>query len=69
LLEVLERLEFDLIVEMMFRSFGPMDLVFYGIAVYEGYRLSFQRLSDADLQAMLKGPGHAAGLSVPPGSA
>jgi len=33
-------------------TFHPTDLLFYGIAVYEGYRFSFRRLSDADLAGL-----------------
>jgi hypothetical protein len=29
-----------------------MDLLFYGIAIYEGYKLSFRRLTPADLKAV-----------------
>ncbi|HET6277780.1 MAG TPA: hypothetical protein VFG08_03260 [Candidatus Polarisedimenticolia bacterium] len=66
-LSVLSQLELSGIVDLMRETFSPMDLLFYGIAVYEGYRLSFRQMTDADLQAILKGPGHAAGLSAPPG--
>ncbi len=37
------------IPEAMVATFHPMDLLFYGIAVYEGYRFSFRRLSQADI--------------------
>jgi hypothetical protein len=30
-------------------TFNPMDLLFYGIGVYEGYRFSFRQVSQADL--------------------
>jgi hypothetical protein len=36
-------------------SFQPMDLLFYAIAVYEGYRFSLKRISTAELAA-LHGP-------------
>jgi hypothetical protein len=34
-----------LAVDMIVQTFRPMDLVFYGLAVYEGYK--FSRLPDA----------------------
>jgi hypothetical protein len=37
----------------MKNTFSPMDILFYGIAVYEGYRLSFREISDKDLDQML----------------
>jgi hypothetical protein len=30
-------------------TFQPMDVLFYAIAVYEGYRLSFRRFTDEEL--------------------
>jgi hypothetical protein len=32
-----------------------MDLLFYGIALYYGYRLAFRRLTGAELEQMLSG--------------
>jgi hypothetical protein len=66
-LSTLSQMELSVVVDLMLESFSPMDLLFYGIAVYEGYRLSFRQMTDADQQAILKGPGHAAGLSAPQG--
>jgi hypothetical protein len=40
LLTILTRLQPSVIVDLMVRTFTPMDLVFYAIAVYEGYRFS-----------------------------
>jgi len=34
---------------LMIANFHPMDVVFYGIAVYEGYRLSFRRLTATEV--------------------
>lgn len=41
--------------DLMIASFSPMDLVFYGIAVYEGYKLSFRQLTDGDIAARVTG--------------
>jgi hypothetical protein len=48
-LEVAAGLDAATAGELMVASFSPMDLLFYGIAVYEGYRLSFRRLTAVDL--------------------
>jgi hypothetical protein len=40
---------------MMVAFFSPMDLLFYGIATYEGYQLSFRQLSPEELEGMLSG--------------
>ena len=40
LLAVFSRLTPDVVVKLMEATFSPMDLLFYGIAIYEGYRFS-----------------------------
>lgn len=35
--------------ELLRISFQPMDLLFYGIAVYEGYKFSFRRVTQQEL--------------------
>ena len=40
LLAVFSRLTPDVVVQLMEATFSPMDLLFYGIAIYEGYRFS-----------------------------
>lgn len=39
--------------ELMVAFFSPMDVVFYAIAAYEGYKLSFRQLDGEDLQRRL----------------
>jgi hypothetical protein len=36
-------------MELLVATFSPMDLLFYGIAVYEGYHLSFRQVTDQEL--------------------
>jgi hypothetical protein len=50
--ELLSRIDLSTMVDLMVVTFSPMDLLFYGIAVYEGYRLSFRRVTAADLKAV-----------------
>ena len=40
LLAVFARLTPDVVVNLMELTFRPMDLLFYGIAIYQGYRFS-----------------------------
>jgi hypothetical protein len=49
-LDLLSGLNPEITVRLMTATFSPMDLLFYGIAVYEGYRFSFRRPSRADHQ-------------------
>lgn len=39
--------------DLMRATFSPMDLLFYGIAVFEGYKFSFREIQDHELEAML----------------
>jgi hypothetical protein len=54
-LDVASRLDLTIIQEIMVATFTPMDLLFYGIAVYEGYKLSFRQLSQEEMAALLPG--------------
>jgi hypothetical protein len=44
-LDLLSRLNPEIIVGLIRATFNPMDILFYGIAVYEGYKFSFARIS------------------------
>lgn len=39
--------------ELLVATFSPMDLLFYGIAVMQGYRLSFREVTDEDLEKLM----------------
>ena len=41
-------------IEIMIASFSPMDLVFYGIAVYEGYRWSLRKITEEEIARLKK---------------
>jgi hypothetical protein len=47
--DILEKLNPEIVASLMQATFNPMDLLFYGIAVYEGYRFSFRQITQADL--------------------
>lgn len=52
LLDLLSRLNIPVVVELMKITFRPMDLLFYGISLYEGYNFSFLRVSPEDIAKM-----------------
>ena len=56
-LDVLVQLDLALIQELMIATFSPMDLLFYAIAIYYGYKLSFRQLTGKQLEGMLTGGG------------
>lgn len=55
LMEILSRLDPALVRDLMVATFSPMDLVFYAIAVYEGYKLSFRTLTEDEVATLLPG--------------
>ena len=43
-----------LAVELLKITFSPMDLLFYGIAVYEGYKFSFRQITQEEIASLNK---------------
>lgn len=56
LFDAISRLDPAMAGELMAAFFTPMDLVFYAIAAYEGYQLSFRRLTSEELVRHAGGP-------------
>jgi hypothetical protein len=54
LLEVLSRLNPQIVLELMKVIFSPIDLLFYGIAIYVGYRFSRRTITNEELAKMVK---------------
>ena len=52
MLDVLLALDAAFITEIFTVSFSPMDLLFYGIAIYEGFKFSFAQLDESQLSAL-----------------
>ena len=52
-LELLAEINLDLAIEIMKVTFDPMDLVFYGIALYFGYRYAFRQVTEAEIAQSL----------------
>ncbi|HYF68107.1 MAG TPA: hypothetical protein VD884_08225 [Ohtaekwangia sp.] len=53
--ETITLLNFNLIVDIYVESFSPMDVLFYGIAGYEGYKFAFRDVSEELTRAMEEG--------------
>jgi hypothetical protein len=47
--ETLTLIDLSLIPEIMTESFNPMDILFYGLAIYEGYRFSFRQITEEEI--------------------
>lgn len=55
LVDVLADLTPSLAARILEATFSPMDLLFYGFAVYEGYRLAFRQVTEEDLKDPFEG--------------
>ena len=47
--ETLSMIDYSVIPGVMMESFDIMDLLFYGFAIYEGYKFSFRRITDEEI--------------------
>ncbi len=48
--ETLTYLNFGLIINILIESFHPMDLLFYGIAIFEGYKFAFRKVTVQEIK-------------------
>jgi len=55
--EILSGLNISVAMEIMKYTFSPIDLLFYGLALYYGYRFSFRRLTQEELKSITKPAG------------
>lgn len=52
--EVLGQVDFQTAVDIMVETFHPMDVLFYGLAVYYGYKYSFRQLTADELASLAR---------------
>ncbi|MCB9230042.1 MAG: hypothetical protein H6581_00115 [Bacteroidia bacterium] len=52
--ETFSLIDYGLVPGVMAESFGIMTLLFFGIALYEGYKFSIQKVTDEGFAAYLK---------------
>ena len=50
--QTLTLIDYHFLPDIMIATFHPMDLLFYALAIYEGYRFSFRRLTEDDFKTM-----------------
>ena len=55
---VLSQLDYELALELMMAFYQPLDSLFYGIALVQGYRLSFRQLSESEMALLLANQRH-----------
>lgn len=58
-LQTLSLLDLDTILLIYQESFSPMDVLFYGFAIYEGYRFAFRPITEADLSTADLAPSNS----------
>ena len=52
--EVLSKIDPEVALKIMQITFHPMDVLFYALAVYYGYKLSFRPLTEEELATVVK---------------
>ena len=52
--ETLNLFDYNQLIPIMIETFSPIDLLFYGIAAYEGYKFSFRTFTEKDLHELEK---------------
>lgn len=50
LVETMLYMDYSYLPQFMSETFSPIDLLFYGIAIYEGYKFSFRVLTQEELE-------------------
>jgi antitoxin component YwqK of YwqJK toxin-antitoxin module len=53
--ETITLLNIDIILSIITDSFSPMDILFYGIAAFEGYKFAFRNISDDLIKSVAEG--------------
>ncbi len=53
-MEVLMAVDVQTAIEIMTERFSPMDLLFYGLAVYYGFKNSFRTMTEAEMQSVVR---------------
>ncbi|HEX2897462.1 MAG TPA: hypothetical protein VHP63_05360 [candidate division Zixibacteria bacterium] len=52
--QILSNLNVNAVAELMKYTFSPIDLLFYGLAIYYGYKFSFRQLTPEELRSITK---------------
>ena len=52
-MDILSQLNYAIIAEMLTATFEVMDVLFYGLAIYFGYKYAFRQISEDDLNRAL----------------
>lgn len=53
-LDVLVNLNLPVSMELVTATFHPMDVLFYGLAIYQGYKFSFRQVTPQELSGLVK---------------
>lgn len=55
-----------IVLEIMKETFSPIDLLFYGIAIYEGYKLSIRQVTEEEMASVQRPPAAAPAMETAP---
>jgi hypothetical protein len=49
--EILGAIDYSLVPSIMAETFSPIDVLFYGLAIYEGYKFSFRVITEEEIMS------------------
>jgi len=52
--EVISHLDLQITMELLIDTFSPLDILFYGLALYYGYKYSFHKVSEEKLKEFVR---------------
>ena len=52
--EVISKLDFAISLDLLIETFSPMDILFYGLAVYYGYKYSFASMTEEEVKSITR---------------
>jgi hypothetical protein len=48
-IEFMGLIDYSLVPQVMIETFSPMDILFYSLATYEGYKFSFRKITEEEI--------------------
>lgn len=54
IMDVLGQIDLELAIDLMVETFSLMDILFYGLAIYYGYKNSFRPITEQELATLAK---------------
>lgn len=54
-MDLIGQIDLTIAIDLMVETFSPMDILFYGLAIYYGYKYAFRVITEEELATLAKG--------------